>query len=120
MGNNKLGYKMNKKTSRIQKRREMKKKPANAYPKFAFRVDAETKEELLIKVDAIYCFYLDRKEKNQYTVKKNDILIEALRMGLEIIEKDVKKLPLLKNNDMTLAEWQRRNPKEKGSKNTIF
>lgn len=70
-----MGYKMDKKTSRIQKKREMKRKAGSAYPKLAFRVDSETKEDLLNKVDAIYCYYLDRKEKNQYTVKKNDIII---------------------------------------------
>ena len=116
----KMGYKIKKETNRIQKKREMKKKPSNAYPKLAFRIDAETKEELLAWIDSLYCHYLDRKEKEQYTIKKNDIIIEALRIGLKKIEQDIKNVPLLKKKNQSLKDWQRRNPKPKGKGNTLI
>lgn len=98
----------------------MKKRPSNSYPKLSFRVDTETKDELLEWVDSLYCHYLDRKGKDEYTVKKNDIIIEALKIGLQQIEHDIKKAPLLKKKDMSLEDWQRRNPKPKGKRNSLF
>lgn len=106
---------MAKVTGRIINKRNTKKKSSGAYPKFSFRVDSETKEELTAIVDALYCHYLDRKDDKHYTVKKNDIIIDALRIGLEKIQKDLKNLPLLKPKDLSLSEWQRRNPKPKGN-----
>lgn len=115
-----MGYKVKKEAGRIQKKREMKKKPLSTYPKLAFRVDAETKEELLAWIDSLYCHHLDRKGKEEHTVKKNDIIIDALRIGLQKIEQDIKKVPLPKKKDQSLQDWQRRNPKPKGKGNTVF
>lgn len=111
---------MAKETERIKNKRSTQKKSSSAYPKFSFRIDSETKEELSAIVDSIYCHYLDRKDDKHYTVKKNDIIIDALRIGLEKIEKDLKNLPLLKPKELSLSEWQRRNPKPRGKGNTIF
>lgn len=116
----KLGYKIKKETGRIQKKREMKKKPSNAYPKFAFRVDTETKDEILTWVDSLYFQYQDRKKKDDRTVKKNDIIIDAIRIGLQKIEQDMKKIPLVNKKEHSLKEWQKRNPKPNGKGNTLF
>ena len=62
--------------------RELKKKPSD-YPQLAFRVDQEFKDEIQQIVDRLHKKANRAVGDGEKRVKKNEILQEALRIGLQ-------------------------------------
>ncbi len=58
------------------------------YPQFAFRLTAETKERLSALVDEVTDIYNKSVSAGEYLYRKNDIIIEALEMGLKQMKKN--------------------------------
>lgn len=109
---------MAKTISKIKEKEKRVKKSPNDYPKFAFRIDSESKKEISEWVDSIYYAYQDRKDQRNIAIKRNDIILDALRIGLKAIEDKITSKEVRKKN-LTLAEWQKRNKKDK-PKNALF
>ncbi len=109
---------MAKAISKIKEKEKRVKKSPNDYPKFAFRIDSESKQEISEWVDSIYYAYQDRKDQRNVAIKRNDIILDALRIGLKAIEDKVMEKPL-KRQSISQAEWQKRHKKSK-PKNALF
>ncbi|MCK5883898.1 MAG: hypothetical protein KAG61_09430 [Bacteriovoracaceae bacterium] len=62
-----------------------KKKNKSDYPIMAFRVDEDSKSELMAEVDRLTNLYNDNVRDDEYLFRKNDIIIEALREGLKLL-----------------------------------
>ncbi len=63
------------------------------YPQFAFRLTAETKENLSAAIDEITELYNKSVPAGEYLYRKNDIIIEALEIGLAQMKKNPNKRP---------------------------
>ena len=61
------------------------------YPQFAFRLTAETKENLSAVIDEVTDLYNKNIPLGEYLYRKNDIIIEALEIGLAQIKKNPNK-----------------------------
>ena len=109
---------MAKAASKIKEKEKRVKKSPNDYPKFAFRIDPESKQEISEWVDSIYYAYQDRKDEKSLVKRRNDIILDALRSGLKVIEDKIMKKPL-KRKSISQAEWQKRNKKSK-PKDSLF
>ena len=72
--------------------RKKGKKPSD-YPQFAFRISSELKEKLNIMVEEVTDLYNKQLEDGEYLYRKNDIIAEALELGLA----QMKKSPTKKN-----------------------
>jgi hypothetical protein len=57
------------------------------YPQFAFRLTAEAKERLAASVDEVTELYNKSVPPGEYLYRKNDIIIEALEIGLKQMKK---------------------------------
>ncbi len=57
------------------------------YPQFAFRLTAEAKERLAEMVDEVTELYNKSVTSGEYLFRKNDIIIEALEIGLKQMKK---------------------------------
>lgn len=57
------------------------------YPQFAFRLTAETKEQLSSMIDEVTDLYNKNVPPGEYLFRKNDIIIEALEIGLAQMKK---------------------------------
>lgn len=66
----------------------VKMKPSD-YSQFSFRIDEEAKDELNQKLDEILKIQKKNKKEDEYSPKKNALILEALRRGLIAIEKDL-------------------------------
>ncbi len=64
------------------------------YPQFAFRLTAEAKENLSAMVDEVTELFNKNVPPGEYLYRKNDIIIQALEIGL----KQLKKNPTKKND----------------------
>ena len=58
------------------------------YPQFAFRLTAETKEHLSSMIDEVTDLYNKSVPPGEYLYRKNDIIIEALEIGLAQMKKN--------------------------------
>lgn len=72
--------------------RKKGKKPSD-YPQFAFRISSELKEKLNSMVEEVTDIYNKQLEDGEYLYRKNDIIAEALEIGLV----QMKKSPTKKN-----------------------
>ena len=63
-----------------------KKTPAD-YPQMQFKVTQLEKDELTSRIDKLVDFYNDNKSPTELRTRKNDIIIEALEIGLSKLEK---------------------------------
>ena len=106
------GVFMPKPTSPLKTKLSKTKKSPNDYPKFAFRLDQKNKENLTSWVDRIYYLYQDRQGADSVAIRKNDIILEALTIGLQSIENEVSKKSVIKKN-LSLDDWKKRNRKNK-------
>ncbi len=68
-----------------QKKKEYK-KPSD-YPQLTFRVDKETKAEISIEIDKLVEALNDKRDVDSYVVRKNDVLVEAIRAGIKVLKK---------------------------------
>ncbi len=57
------------------------------YPQLAFRVSAETKEKLMADVTELAARYNMELKEGDCRYRKNDIIIEALKRGLNLLRK---------------------------------
>ena len=85
-----------------------KKKKTNDYPKFAFRISEKDKDVLTERIDRIYYRFQDAKDADSFSIYKNDIILEALDLGLKQIED---KLPRSKKTQISIEDWKKRNKK---------
>lgn len=60
-----------------------RKKLPSDYPQFAFRISIEDKEKIQKLVDEIHKDINKGKDQFLKKIKKNDILVEALMLGLK-------------------------------------
>lgn len=109
---------MPKQISALKTKLSKTKKSPNDYPKFAFRLDLEKKESLIAWVDKIYYLYQDRQDADSFAIRKNDIILEALTIGLQSLEDKIAKKSVLKKN-LSLDEWKKRNKRNK-PKDALF
>lgn len=66
----------------------VKMKPSD-YSQFSFRIDEEAKDKLNQKLDEILKIQKKNKKEDEYSPKKNALILEALHRGLIAIEKDL-------------------------------
>jgi hypothetical protein len=57
-------------------------------PQFSFKLDPETKKELMQNVALVTEMLNNQIEPDRYRFRKNDIIIEALNRGLALIKKE--------------------------------
>lgn len=71
--------------------RPKKKKDKLDYPIMAFRVSEESKLELMAEVDRLLALYNENIKEDEYMFRKNDIIVEAMRVGLKQLGKKFEK-----------------------------
>ena len=64
-----------------------KRKPSE-YPQFAFRVSEELKKELSELIEEVTNLYNTHVKDSEYLYRKNEIIIEALEIGLMQMKKN--------------------------------
>lgn len=64
-----------------------KKKNPNDYPLFAFRVTDTEKGRLNESIEKLVGKLNKGRSKDEKVLRKNDIIVEALRIGLKALEK---------------------------------
>lgn len=67
-------------------KREKRKKPSD-YPQIAFRVSEEDKEIVSRLVDEAHVLLNKNLDEDSYKIKKNEIVVSALILGLMEIKK---------------------------------
>lgn len=65
---------------------EQRRKPSD-YPQFAFRVTAEKKDRLSEMINEVTELFNKNVSPGEYLYRKNDIIIEALEIGLKQMKK---------------------------------
>lgn len=70
--------------------RKQGKRPSD-YPQFAFRISEELKERLNKLVEEVTELYNKQISEGEYLYRKNDIIAEALEIGLLQMKKSPKK-----------------------------
>lgn len=63
------------------------KKMPSEYPQFTFRVTKAKKEELADLIELVQATRNRRRSEGEPFVNKNDVIIEALELGLKTIKK---------------------------------
>lgn len=58
------------------------------YPQFSFRVTAEIKDRISKSVDDVTDLYNKNVPAGEYLYRKNDIIVEALEIGLAQMKKN--------------------------------
>ena len=53
----------------------------------AFRVAEESKQELMSEIDRLLALYNENIKEDEYMFRKNDIIVEALKVGLKQLGK---------------------------------
>lgn len=66
-------------------------KQPHDYPQFAFRIPKEIKNKLQARLDRLKVAYNKKRQEDEKTVNKNDILLEAIEIGLTKLEDKVHK-----------------------------
>lgn len=67
-----------------------RKTPAD-FPQFQFRISEEDKEEIQTRLDKLVKKMNSKLNKDHKSFRKNEIIIEALRRGLSLLEAENKK-----------------------------
>ncbi|MEC7276477.1 MAG: hypothetical protein VXY34_10025 [Bdellovibrionota bacterium] len=65
----------------------MKKKSPSDYPTLSFRLSSEAKDELTNLIEKAVKKANKHRSEDDYVIKKNDVIIDALKIGLERIIK---------------------------------
>lgn len=65
----------------------IKRKKPTDYPQFTFRLDAKTKDKLTREVEEVTQILNSKLTDDNYMLRKNDIVIEALNIGLATLKK---------------------------------
>lgn len=65
-----------------------KKTPAD-YPQMQFKVDQATKDDFTHRIDRLVDLYNSKKSPEELKTRKNDVIIDALKKGLKVLEKKV-------------------------------
>lgn len=60
-----------------------RKKTPSDYPQLAFRLSQDDKDVIMKKVDALHVKLNMKLGEDEYKIKKNDILVEAIKIGLK-------------------------------------
>ena len=63
------------------------KKIPSEYPQFTFRVSKEKKDELIDLIEMIQTTRNKRRSEDDPFINKNDVIIEALELGLSTMKK---------------------------------
>ena len=74
----------------MAKSQRTKKKIPSDYPQFTFRISQEDKERLSKLVEEVKTIVNSRLEEDEVKVKKNELLVEALLLGLKTLQKKYK------------------------------
>jgi hypothetical protein len=69
-------------------KKKSRKKPQD-YPQLAFRVTDEIKVEIMDEVEEIAEGLNKRRGEKDYIIRKNDVIVEALRIGLKQLKKRI-------------------------------
>jgi hypothetical protein len=67
-------------------KREKKKTPKD-YPQLAFRISAEEKKEIMMQAEEAVLLLNKGRAKSDRVIRKNDVLIDALKRGLAKVGK---------------------------------
>lgn len=67
--------------------KKLKKKQPDDYPIFSFRISKEDKEDLIKKLDDAKMKLNHGIGEDERVVTKNDILIEAIKLGLTLVKR---------------------------------
>lgn len=67
-----------------------RRKPSD-YPQFTFRINEELKDRLSELVEEVTELYNKNIQEGEYLYRKNDIIAEALELGLMQMKKNPKK-----------------------------
>lgn len=67
-----------------------KMKPSD-YSQFSFRIDEDAKSELNLKIEELLEIQKNNKKEDEYSPKKNALILKALLKGLISIEKELRK-----------------------------
>ena len=62
-------------------------KLSSEYPQFAFRISKKKKDALTTEVEAIQATRNRRRKESEPFINKNDVIIEALELGLKAMKK---------------------------------
>lgn len=63
------------------------KKVPSEYPQLTFRVSKAKKNELMVQVEAVQNARNERRKPDEAFINKNDVIIEALELGLKAMKK---------------------------------
>ncbi len=66
--------------------RKTEKRTPSDYPQFAFRISADEKKAVMKKVESVLEARLQLIGEDDFVPRKNDIIVEALLIGLETLE----------------------------------
>lgn len=76
----------------MELRKKKKARNPNDYPLFAFRVTKQsTKDELEREVERVTRLCNEARKPDEFKVRKNDVIVEALKLGLVQLRKSLKK-----------------------------
>ena len=64
---------------------KLRKKPSD-YPLFSFRIEENEKERLMERARRVASLADQKRDEDEYKIRTNDILLEALQIGLERLE----------------------------------
>ena len=67
--------------------RSSEKKRPEDYPQFAFRIAADEKKKLMAKLDRMLRARKAATVPGDFLPKKNEIIVEALQLGIAVLEK---------------------------------
>ncbi|MDD4974386.1 MAG: hypothetical protein PHY93_08530 [Bacteriovorax sp.] len=65
-----------------------KSRTSSDYPQFSFRITADLKEQLNNMIDEVVDLYNKNVPDGEYLYRKNEIIIEALEIGLTQMKKN--------------------------------
>lgn len=71
-------------------KKNIKMKPSD-YAQFSFRIDEDAKIELNLKIEELLEIQKNNKKEDEYSPKKNALILKALFKGLISIEKELRK-----------------------------
>ena len=69
-------------------KKKERKRPQD-YPQLTFRVTSEIKVEIMDDVEVIVEGLNNKREDQTYVIRKNDVIVEALKIGLKQLKKKI-------------------------------
>jgi hypothetical protein len=61
------------------------------YPHMGFRLSEEDKNEIQERVNRLVDIYNSKQNEEDKLVRKNDVIVDALKRGLSLLEANIKK-----------------------------